>query len=171
MQKITKTVHHIFKDTPVSTDYLYVTDAPTHSPFQSSLTGQFIEDDCKYSLISKNPLGKIDMQKIYLGTFKSFDEEVENELYYLIYDKNNFSSKSSIILAAREGFRPDLHIASFYSFNKPDIEISLMLGPWSVDFIGIVQFYFFNPKQKSGATSFTDFVQNHSTFITSNISG
>lgn len=170
MHKITKREQHLFNKSEFASEYIYTTEVPKHSPFQTSLTGSFVTADCSYSLISKNPNGNIDMQKIYLGSFKATDEDLENELYYLIFDGNNYKPEASKLLVAKEGRRPDMHAATFLNLDEKHLKIKIFLGEWEIDFIELVDFYFFNPVHKSRAASFTDLLTNHTTYIVSNLS-
>jgi hypothetical protein len=171
MYKITKSEPLLFHPEQVITsDYVYVSDSPDVSPFQSALTGAFINSDCLHSLISKSPNSVIQFEKTYLGTFKTIDpDESENELYYLIYEPANFRPDQCVVLVAKEGRRKDLHQATFMNLDDEHCKIEITLSNYNINFLALVQAYFFDAAHNSKADTFTQFVETQHSYIISHI--
>lgn len=169
MHKILNKITNSITDESKNYGYLFTSDAPEVSPFNSKYIGASITNNVRLELKRKVLQGDIETNIHFLGCFKPDNPAFEVEYHYFIANEIYHTKETCIILKAYSSDK-DKDVFNWSIQEIKHQENSLfMIKDFEVSYEEILNIYFFNPESFGVAQTFNDFVENNESFILSRL--
>lgn len=169
MHKILNKITNNITDESKNYGYLFTSDVPEVSPFNSKYIGAAITNDVRLAL--KHRVLQADVNPVinFLGCFKPDNPAFEVEYHYFIANELYHTKETCIIVKTYASDKnKDVFNWSIQEIKHQENSL-FMIKDFEVSYEEILNIYFFNPESFGVAQTFNDFVENNESFILSRL--
>lgn len=169
MLKIIKKVENVITEKTKEYGYLFTSDVPEVSPFNSKFIGASITNDVRLELKRRVLQADVNPVLSFTGCFKPDSEKLEIEYHYLAANKYNHNPNTCILVKA---YSSDIN-KNVFSWTTHSIQSQsdsiFIIKDYDIKYEELLSLYFLNRDSLSIADTFCEFVEHKHSYILSKL--